>query len=325
MGKVPPPLSPNFFLHDEQTGQWTLSLVDPEEGKKTASLSGVYLLETMKRRQKEEEDRVLYVALTRAEESVSLIWLENPKSESWAARMPLRLEVGEQAEEHFLYRVRKGLFQPQKFSLSESKVTAEVAPYRSTRSNEDQNISVTEIIEAKAEGQRLKAEMADVQKAVTGVDVHRMFESLKYKWMKDPSFDWRSWLPELPESHRQALQFLAKDEKGRWLEIIRNGHVEYGLAVKLGAGLLQGQIDLWGQDSSGQVWVVDYKTGSPKYQEKAFQQLEVYLWALNKMKKIADPEKVILAVIYPFSEMTLVRQAPSIAKIEKSVLNPGTL
>jgi hypothetical protein len=40
------------------TGKWTISLVEPEEGKKTASLSGVALMETLKQRQKQEEDRV---------------------------------------------------------------------------------------------------------------------------------------------------------------------------------------------------------------------------------------------------------------------------
>ena len=310
MGKTSPPVSPDFFLFEDQTGRWTLSVVDPEEGKKVASLSGLNLMETMKRRQKEEEDRVLYVALTRAEESVSLIWEEEPKKESWAGRMKIGLGDGLHSYDHFCYQVRRGQFAPVKAVIEAPKMIEALAPLRgSSLPFVNQTVSVTEILDSqstKAAGAN-KIEMADVQKAITGVDVHRIFESLKYKWMKDPSYDWQSDLSDLPVTHQKAMRYLAADQNGRWLDVIQNGHVEFGMAVKLGAGLLQGQIDLWGEDSEGQMWIVDYKTGSPKYQDKAFQQLEIYLWALQKMKKIRKDQTVRLAVIYPFSEMTLVR------------------
>lgn len=311
MGKTPPPVSPDFFLNDEQTGRWTLSLVEPEEGKKTASLSGVNLTETMKRRQKEEEDRVLYVALTRAEESVSLIWKQDPKSESWAGRMPLKLDEGHHQYENFCYQVRKGLFAATKMQMPELATAVQVQPYQSKSATETQTVSVTEMLEITTghEPDKHKTEMADIQKAVTGVDVHRIFESLKYHWMKNPDYDWQTGLPDLPSGHQKALRYLAQDQQGLWLDVIRNGYVEYGLAVKMGEGLLQGQIDLWGADEQGRIWLVDYKTGSPRFQDKAFKQLEIYLWALHKMKKITKPEQVQLAVIYPFSEMTLVRPA----------------
>ena len=310
MGKVPPPVHPDFFLADEQTGKWTISLIDPDEGKKVASLSGIGLMEIMKRRQKEEEDRVLYVALTRAEESVTLIWEENPRSESWAGRLRMDLAPGVHTEAQFAYQVRKGSFVPEKQEIAKLTSVEEIAPFRVALESKGQTLSVTEILESAQAQQKQEArEMADVQKAVTGVDVHRMFESLKYKWMKDPDFDWKSWLPDLPATHQKALQFLADDHQGRWFEIIRGGEVEFGMAVKMGESLLQGQIDLWGRDEQGQTWIVDYKTGSPKYQEKAFQQLEIYLWALRKMKKIKADETVKLAVIYPFSEKTIVRDS----------------
>jgi ATP-dependent helicase/nuclease subunit A len=309
MGKVPPPVHPDFFLADEQTGRWTLSLIDPEEGKKVASLSGIGLLDVMKRRQKEEEDRVLYVALTRAEETVTLIWQEGPRSESWAGRLKMDLTSGMHSESCFAYQVRRGSFQPQKQAAALVTAGKEQTLFRKRDQASGQTLSVTEIleVETKSGSTAPQREMADVQKAVTGVDVHRLFESLKYKWMKEPGFDWQTWLPELPVSHQKALQFLAGDSQGRWFEIIRNGEVEFGMAVKMGASLLQGQIDLWGRDESGQAWVVDYKTGSSRYQDKAFQQLEIYLWALKKMKKIGADEKVQLAVIYPFAEKTIVR------------------
>lgn len=323
MGKMAPAPKTEFFLFDETTGQWTLSLVEAEEGKKVCSLSGLALMETMKLRQKEEEDRVLYVALTRAEKGVTLIWGENPKTDSWAQRLPLKTQEGIHQEAHFSYRVRRGHFQPQALQTVEAPALAEILAYRPAVAIEMKTFSVTEILDQKqrVESRGEKSEMSDVQKAVTGVDVHRLFENLKYKWMRDPGFQWQELMSELSEQHQKALQYVAQDQNGRWLEVIRQGEVEFGLAVKLEEKLIQGQIDLWGTDSQGHVWIVDYKTGSPKYQDKAFHQLHIYSWALQRMKKIQSLQTVKLAVIYPFAEMTIIREAPSISEIERELLS----
>lgn len=321
MGKTSPSPSADFFLSDERTGQWTLSLVDPEEGKKVCSLSGLSLLETLKRRQKEEEDRVLYVALTRAEESVTLIWGEEPKKESWAERLPLHKDEGQYSEKNFCYLVRKGHFVPETLTGFGQDDRPEIKAYDLGLQLEVETFSVTEILDKKQiqENKNSKTEMSDIQKAITGVDVHRMLENLKYNWMKNPQFQWEEMLGLLSAQHQKALQYVARDQSGLWLEVIQQGEVEFGMAVKLEDKLIQGQIDLWGFDSKGAAWVVDYKTGNPKYQDKAFHQLHIYSWALQKMKKIKPTQTVNLAVIYPFSEQTLIRQSPSMAEIESEL------
>ncbi|MEZ0391757.1 MAG: UvrD-helicase domain-containing protein [Pseudobdellovibrionaceae bacterium] len=321
LGKSAPNPTAEFFLFDESSGRWTLSLVDPEEGKKVSSLSGWTLLETLKNRQREEEDRVLYVAMTRAKESVTLIWEEGAKKASPAARLALNLDEGLHQSEFFSYQVRKGRFQPEPMALSQNEDLGEIPALDLGFELEVETFSVTEILDKKqrAEAKSVKTEMADVQKAVTGVDVHRILESLKYRWMKDSDFDWQNLLPELSIQHQKALQYVALDRQGQWLEVIRQGEVEFGLAVQFDGKLIQGQIDLWGFDSKGEAWVIDYKTGSPRYQEKAFQQLQIYCWALQKIKKIEANKPVNLAVIYPFSESTLIRRAPSLEEIEREL------
>ncbi len=317
MGRTSPTPSTEFFMHDENTGHWTLSLVEPEEGKKSASLAGRNLLVTMKRRQEEEEDRVLYVALTRAQETVTLIWNAKSEKNSWAQRLPFNTDEGLHQTKLFSYRVRKGRFEPEQISLAGASQIQEIKVFQSPEDHELQALSVSDILDKKNVG--LKAELSDIQKAVTGVDVHRLFENLKYKWMRESSYDWREMLPSLIPHHQKALQYLAQDQQGRWLDVIRKGEAEFGMAVQFDGKLIQGQIDLWGEDSQGQMWVVDYKTGSPNYKEKAFYQLQIYCWALKKIKKIEAHRTVNLAVIYPFSEMTVVREASSILEIEKEL------
>ncbi len=322
MGQVAPPPSTQFFLFEESTGCWTLSPPEPDQGRKTASLSGVSLMEKIKERQKKEEDRVLYVALTRAQETVTLIWSDPPKDESWAGRLRLQRTDGVHCFEKFAYQVRTGHFQPVQARVQEVEPLQEISALALNPTVGEmgfQTLSVTEILDQKKSGPRSSAAMADVQKAVTGVDVHRLFESLKYKFMRDPSFDWRSLATGLPVSHQKALEYLAQDENGRWLEVIRQGEVEFGMAVVGQGRLIQGQIDLWGRDSQNQIWIVDYKTGSPQYQEKAFDQLKIYSWALRKMSRIGATEDVQLAVIYPFSEKTFYQKAPSLDEVEKEL------
>jgi ATP-dependent helicase/nuclease subunit A len=321
MGKTLRPPMAEFFLFDETSGQWTISIADPDEGKKVASLSGMHLLETLKRRQKEEEDRLLYVALTRAEETVTLIWEEKPKSDSWATRLPLKKSEGIHTEKSFCYRYRQGRFAPEPIEASKLLLMDEIKPFEAPLEAEVQTFSVTEILDRKqrAQAKGRPQEIADVQKAVTGVDVHRIFETLKYKWMKDPDFAWEEMLSQLPTQQQKALEYLALDQQGLWLDLIRNGEVEYGMAVQFDGKLIQGQIDLWGFDSKGEPWLIDYKTGSPKYQEKAFQQLHIYCWALQKMNRIPSTQVVNLAVIYPFSEITLIEKSPAFAVIDRDL------
>ena len=61
---------------------------------------------------------------------------------------------------------------------------------------------------------------------------------------------------------------------------------------------MQGQIDLWAE-LDNEIHVLDYKTGSSEYAEKAFDQLAVYTLALLQMKMIPAEKKIILSVVYP--------------------------
>lgn len=310
MGKLPPLPRSEFFMFSEEQKKWTLSLPDPEDGKKVASLAGIKIIELMKDRQKEEDDRVLYVALTRAQESVTLIFNEKPKVGSWAQRLPLNKNPGVHTESHFSYRVRHEHFQPTQLDPQKLKARDLRGPL--PKIEEKLSLaSVTEILEnnqTKSEKKR-DLEIGDIEKALIGVEVHRLFETLKYHWLRDPRFDWKSLLPKINPRNQKALQYLMQDQDGLWASVIKNGEVEYGFSVLRENQLIQGQIDLWGKDDSGKIWIVDYKTGSPQFSEKAFRQLEIYAWALGKMKKLNPRDQEIqLCVIYPFAEKTLIQK-----------------
>ena len=99
------------------------------------------------------------------------------------------------------------------------------------------------------------------------------------------------------------------------MDIINRGHVEWGFALLYEKSLMQGQIDLWGiLDQT--LWIVDYKTGSQKYSETAFKQLEVYTWALYRMKYLTQVYEVKLAVVYPMDKAVKVRTLESLEELD---------
>jgi ATP-dependent helicase/nuclease subunit A len=316
-----------FYMMDENSKCWTLAPMDPEEGKKVASLVGREILKLEKERAQAESDRILYVALTRAKRSVSLIMSEKFDSRSWAARWPLEKVEGLHETEKFSYRVRREKLIPRMMPEPKIENKTPKQKFVSPQANLRQSVSVTGILEQKSNSlsgsekkqQDVEAGVDAIEKAMGGVEIHRLFESLKYYGLADAQFNWQSLLPKLNEVQSKALQFLAKDRNGIWLDLIKSGEVEDGIAVMKKPFLIQGQIDLWGYDDKGQAWVVDYKTGSERYQEKAFSQLEIYTWALKKMKKIKPTDRVQLAVIYPLSGSSYIQQSMDFQKAESWV------
>lgn len=306
---------PDFFNYDEKDGKWSLALPDPIEGTKKTSQFGEKIVDERREREAQELDRQLYVALTRAKQTVTLISSEKPFSASWAARLPLLKTPGLQATDNYSYLVRTGI---EGRDVAAEEVFTEQTPalkYHDPKAAKQQlqTLSVTEILERQTQAQlpqnvRKKMSIASVQKAITGVDIHRVFESIKYHALKDPHFTPESLLTELNEKEQTALKYLLKDQNGLWLKLIQDGFVEWGFAVLAEQNgsprLIQGQIDLWGMDTKAQAWVVDYKTGSPEYLDKAMDQLKIYAWALAKMKKIPTDQMVKLAVIYPLAGLT---------------------
>ncbi len=322
VGDPPPSPKTEFFHADENSGRWSLSPMEPESGTKKASLASLELQEILKARLKEEDERVFYVALTRAKRGVSLIIPEKLGKNSWVPRLGLNLQAGLYQEKAFAYRVRAESFIPVKADASIRTELPIVKPYEHKETKSLNVLSVTEILESAqnplpivkpldgSTAKDRKPNVADIQRALTGVQVHKLLENLKYHALRDPKFDWKKNLTAISNQEQKALRYVLKDREGLWQKLILTGEVEFGFSVLLKNNLIQGQIDLWGIDGKT-AWIVDYKTGNPKYQDKAFAQLKIYAWALKQMGKIPEGMNIELAVIYPISETTKAESFPS--------------
>lgn len=321
LGKTRSTENADFFMFDEKEMKWTLSIHHPDDGKKCASILGDQILRQTNKRAEAEVERIFYVALTRAKKTVTITFPEKPKKNTLAASWPLSATEGSFQEGLCTYTVRKQEWCPVLKEESQNSSMLAMSRFSRIIPKRRSIVSVTSLLTDAEVGKlsgslgsgNFESKTESIKKALTGVSLHRLFENIKYYGMQNSAFQWQELLSDLTDQERTALEYLAKDQDGRWLKLIKNGEVEDGIAVLIDDNLIQGQIDLWGSlslsDSGSEVWVVDYKSGSEKYQDKAFAQLEIYAWALRSMNKIGIDQKVNLAVIYPLAQKTFVRTA----------------
>ena len=172
-----------------------------------------------------------------------------------------------------------------------------------------------------------------------GVLVHRIMESLRYGEDIDYSSWSEEWFGERAGEVQEAIKFVQNVTIPPMEELLKVGFVEWGFQMRVEltgishkfstaaaaplsrhtssnyseqerswTGIIEGQVDLWGEveNSCGEkeVWLVDYKSGSEKYIEKAFKQLDFYAQALRKYGVRGEIQQ---AVIYPLSRIVQVR------------------
>lgn len=314
-GQEPRARSEATWRYDDERNLWTLPVRDPEMQTMTQSLLAQLLNKRMQEREAEEFNRVLYVALTRAKFGITIVADKKWGKKSWAAKCPFSLEEGLHEEKDFSYLVRADAGEPtaQPETVLQSKDIR--APWAAPSfSEEEQSLSVTDLISSFAVSNAPsvgREALAALKQAQQGTEAHRFFEALKYA---SPEMI----KPHLPANLQGALQYLLTQKEVPLMPIIEQGEVEWGFTAKLEKTMIQGQIDLWGVHD-GTLWVLDYKTGSQKYSEAAFSQMEVYAWALFFVSQVRRDLKVKLAVIYPLDKIIKVREPGGFADLEKKV------
>lgn len=326
MGQRPITSRASNFLVQEKTGLWTLKIKDDETQSYSESLLATEIVDEIKLREAQEYNRVLYVALTRAKFGVTLIWtVDSVDKSSWAAKFPLEDSEGLHQEENFSYLVRNENLEP----VISERQKLEIKDVRSKWISKDSekmihNLSITEILEKNkvtqgnwAQVQSQQSVSLGLARAQQGTDAHRLFEALKYS-------DVETVLELSDENMQEGIKYIVDGSESPLMSVIEFGHVEWGFALKYQNCLFQGQIDLWGIVGDT-LWVVDYKTGSQKYSEMAFEQLAFYVWVLSKMKYVGSNLKIKLAVVYPMDKVTKIKEVSDIQQLiqgtEKMIQN----
>jgi ATP-dependent helicase/nuclease subunit A len=293
---------------DEDLRKLVISIPD-DEGEWEALFPARQISRKYFEREMAEGERLLYVAFTRARASLFVAGLAEAESGSWHERCPLDLEAGEHAEKDFRYRVVTEV--PAETAVQKTEATFENQGRRFTelgrlkipKTKEALRVPVTRLLESQTPAPTGAGPdvMSTVDRIRTGIELHNIFETLG---LCPGEEERRRVLEAAPEKYREAVDYVFHEAPLPFEEILRGGEVEYGFVYRLGEKLLEGKIDLWGM-AGGELWIVDYKTGSEKYLEKAFRQLTLYALPLFELLGL---RRAKLAVIFPLIGQCHVRE-----------------
>ena len=243
-----------------------------------------------KQKERQENERLLYVAMTRAIDSVALIGTYDAKDGSWSEKIP-RLP--------HLKRVEK-IAEPERFFAEKTTSDQVRAPYGQVATQQVDTVSVTDLIQSE-EGQI--ADIESLQKAAQGVLLHKVLEAISQKSDLDREQLVRLWFSDPIDPILKALHWVEGLVTPPMQELLTTGHSEWGFQLKIDSEILQGQIDLWGETSDA-VWLIDYKSGQSRYIEKAFDQLQIYAQVLQKLN-LGKPIQMV--ALYPFEQRVEIR------------------
>ncbi|MBC7458944.1 MAG: PD-(D/E)XK nuclease family protein, partial [Bdellovibrionaceae bacterium] len=261
-----------------------------------------------------EFERLFYVAVTRAEKSISFILetVKKPASGSWHTKLNWPVvgthETEKYTQESLEYGIDVNPIELVGLQKMTVKPKLDLAPTAAAASAG--TISVTELISAtENNGSKTIIKMDPVvnekiidhlNKAQKGTDLHRLFEATKYL-PRDQVLD------KATTDEKVALKWLLQLKEIPFQSILDQGYAEWGFGLKTQLGTIQGQIDLWGRIDH-QVYILDYKTGSSIYSEKALSQLSRYAECLKKMNFIKQGDQIQLVVLYPFEEKIVIER-----------------
>lgn len=288
------------FCNDQGRRLWSLRVPLVEQSQFVGGILEKLYVFDMKKREAEESLRVLYVGMTRAEEKLFLSWTGSPQKKSWALFVEKYLNSA--ADFPYLLRNKlEGEIEASVYKLD----TVEVDASKMFKSLDRFDLQPRDFISGTKEelGSWKKVEGQQDQRW-QGVVLHKLFESLKNHDVSQVSRLASLWMPEKLDEVKKALSFVYENKELPLAEIIKSGSVEWGYQKQDKNGLIERRIDLWGVVNN-ELWIVDYKTGSTHFKNKAFEQLEEYKKALCEYLDWSG--EVRLAAVYPFSEQSFVQ------------------
>lgn len=311
-----PTLSNTQKLTFEDSSQkFSLAVLDDATSRHQPSGWANAIKKKFNERELLENERVLYVAMTRAIETLSLvaeIGKREPSEKSWYKKSNWPLEQGE--VETPGYTVRSLTYEELELPVVATERPAGLVRERfaADESQVGASASVTDLLAGKnvrSNGINFETTFINLKKAQKGSDMHRIFESLKY-------IEPERIFPHLNEQDRKNVKFLLEQTELNLKSILKQGHNEWGFGLKTKSRFIQGQIDLWAE-LENEIHVLDYKTGSSAYSEKAFEQLAFYTMALHGMNMIPADKKIIHSVVYPTESLIKKKAFENLADFQR--------
>jgi ATP-dependent helicase/nuclease subunit A len=281
------------FTLDSMRKRWSLRVPVTEERIWSGGPLESLYIQDIKKREREESLRVLYVGMTRAKIQLHLSWTGEPEKLSWAESISQQV-AGLQEKSFLDYRNNPTLSD---VSVSWSGEDCPLhEPYKKGP------IEFLDFSNDKEDTLHLAFSASDDRGRRHGVLFHKLFEILKEHGEEKARELGSLWLPDQTEVWGGAIDYLMALTDPPLKDIFKDGFIEWGYQRLDEQGRkLERRIDLWGL-ARDQLWIVDYKTGTTQNKDKAFEQMQEYAQAL---KDYLNWEKEIqLVAIFPLAQQS---------------------
>lgn len=299
----------SIIAFDEDQKIWSSLVIRAEDQKKIHSPAMSEALKKQDERELKEADRLLYVAITRAQESLFFHAVDAGRGfsqKSWAHHFTHWLTPGVVQKESYQLNCSHGPWSLDAGVKANGKSTPLREVYTGTLATKSvERFSVSSLLQKETEAKPIYSSLNQKKSALyapgKGMVLHRAFEALKFQDL-DSVIQTQMQLSGQDSEFKAAILWTLQLEKPPIQKLIKQGFVEWGFQVMTPKGVLEGQIDLWGV-SDEKIWLVDYKSGSLRNSKKAIQQLKLYAYALAKIYK----HRIFnLAVVYPYEQKSVV-------------------
>ncbi len=288
---------------DEEKGFVSFPIYNRSTAKNERTLGDITCQNAMRVRELEESARVFYVAVTRAINGLTIIGGLEPKEDSWQRLIPFNFESGEHSGNGYCYVVEYGPWTKSDFKVPSAEIVKNISPVTLPETSMFEKISVTNLVKGSRQNKErpkvlLKSLQNSIQTSRRGVLMHQLLESVKYQGIDAGLTMAESYFPETPNEARAALNWVFELKDPDMKQILETGFAEWGFQFRHGSQIIDGQIDLWGR-ANAKVWILDYKTGSSVYADRAFSQLT---WYAKALRAYGITDKIQMAVMYPFEK-----------------------
>lgn len=250
-----------------------------------------------------ENLRLLYVAMTRAKQSLFIIGskkiAKTSVSPSWMSRIISHFD--KTGEEAFL-----NLLDPCEHKETTGGVREKAKGFLSTLDSseflEKKSLAVTGS-ETEADSE-YSGDLERFSKLAFGISEGVLFHELMERAQGEvgalEGVD-KVFTKDL-KKHTEAVEYLFKQKEFPFKKILEDGFKEWGFDFS-GETRVSGKVDVWARIDN-EVWLVDYKTGSASRKEKGFDQLKSYQKMIKSYLKNDEDLKFNLVLTFPYDKTT---------------------
>jgi ATP-dependent exoDNAse (exonuclease V) beta subunit len=297
------------FFFDGAHGVFSLKIPRPSDGKYKFPAMVESMVEAEKEEMQSESKRLLYVAMTRAKRSLTLLGskklVKNSQSPSW---MRFTIDYIEKAGLEDLFIEQDSIQQVEKTKCTEYTNEHILEFFKWSGwpvYKKKTETAVTGEKKIKVYENVLEEKFSDLASNIKeGVLFHEFMESIEARSFKERGVPKN--LNSEPSIHEKAVDYLFEQGDFPFSEVLEHGHKEWGFDLKTSDVRASGKIDLWAQLGSD-VWIVDYKTGSLKNSSKGFEQLHAYKKVIEKY--VGQSVKSFnLVLTFPYDRKTLIQK-----------------